>query len=236
MSQTPDYLAQTLRDQLFWLAKKMPRGEELIVTEEGVKVRKNGEEHILEETPPKQPTEIDEYLGEFRIPRYDEKELPRIDGNEEEQLNTIMSKIQSPRNSKAFEYYYLLGKLIEEYPATMKRKIRQKCQQNYNKSGKIVNVAKRAVMLFDTIGLSYLPPQRLRLSKLREMTDSNFEKLMIGVRTIVAERLQTSLLVDDLLNDLTFPVSQELNADAGVMSPECEFDLNSLINNPENPE
>ncbi|CAJ0921139.1 9421_t:CDS:1, partial [Entrophospora sp. SA101] len=44
------------------------------------------------------------------------------------------------------------------------------------------------------------------------MTEGNFEKLMIGIRVIVAERLETSLLLDDLLRDFTFPVSQELNA------------------------
>ncbi|CAJ0876699.1 7438_t:CDS:2, partial [Entrophospora sp. SA101] len=166
----------------------------------------NGEEQTLEEAPLKQFTEIDEYLEEFRVPRFDERELPRIDGDEETQLNTILNKLKVTRNSNAFEYYYLLGKLIEEYPATMKKKIHQKCQHNYNKSGKIVSMAKRTVIL--------LPPQRLRLSTLREMTDGNFERLMIGIRAIVAERLQASFLWDDLLNDLTFPVSQELNAGA----------------------
>ncbi|CAJ0906536.1 6721_t:CDS:1, partial [Entrophospora sp. SA101] len=45
----------------------------------------------------------------------------------------------------------------------------------------------------------------LRLSTLREMTDGNFEKLMIGIRAIVAERLQASLLWNDILDNLTFP-------------------------------
>src|SRR5690348_13112513 len=66
-----------------------------------------------------------------------------------------------------------------------------------------------------------------RFPDVREMTDGDFEKLMVGIRAIVAERLQASLLWDDLLNDFTFPVSQELNTDAEVMSPECELDLNS---------
>ncbi|CAJ0862244.1 11408_t:CDS:1, partial [Entrophospora sp. SA101] len=214
---------------------KMPGGEELIIADGRVKIRKNGEEQILEETSPKPPTEVDEYLDEFRIIKTDEKVLPRIDGDEDNQLTTILGKLKVIRNSNAFEYYYLLGKLIEEYPATMKKKIHQRCQHNYNRSGKIVRMAKRTVMLFNTIGLSYLPPQRLRLSTLREMTDGNFEKLMIGIRAIVAERLQASLLWNDILDNLTFPVSQELNAGAEVMSPECELDLNSLINNPENP-
>ncbi|CAJ0649711.1 621_t:CDS:2 [Entrophospora sp. SA101] len=214
MSQTPTYLTQTLLTQLLQLAKKMPGGEELIIADRRVKIRKNGEEQILEETSPKPPTEVDEYLDEFRIIKTDEKVLPNINGDEDNQLTTILGKLKVIRNSNAFEYYYLLGKLIEEYPATMKKKIHQKCKHNYNKSGKIVRMAKRTVMLFNTIGLSYLPPQRLHLSTLREMTDGNFEKLMIGIRAIVAERLQTSLLWDDILNNLTFSVSQELNAGA----------------------
>ncbi|CAJ0648620.1 9465_t:CDS:2, partial [Entrophospora sp. SA101] len=146
--------------------------------------RKDGEEQILEETSLKPPTEIDEYLDEFRIIRTDEKVLPKIDGDEDNQLTTILEENSS------------------------------KCQHNYNKSGKIVRMAKGTVILFNTIRLSYLPPQRLRLSTLREMTDGNFERLMIGIRAIVAEWLQASLLWDDILNDLTFPVSQELNAGA----------------------
>ncbi|CAJ0645784.1 5928_t:CDS:2 [Entrophospora sp. SA101] len=188
MSQTPTYLTQTLLTQLLQLAKKMPGGEELIIAAGRVKIRKDGEEQILEETSPKPPTEIDEYLDEFRIIRTDEKVLPKINGDEDNQLTIILGKLKVIRNSNAFEYYYLLGKLIEEYPATMKKEIHQKCQYNYNKSGKIVKMAKRTVMLFNTIGLSYLPPQRLRLSTLREMMDGNFEKLMIGIRAIVAER------------------------------------------------
>ncbi|CAH1769704.1 1558_t:CDS:2, partial [Entrophospora sp. SA101] len=223
MSQTPTYLTQTLLTQLLQLAKKMPGGEELIVADGRVKIRKDGEEQFLEETSPKPPTEVDEYLDEFRIIRTDEKVLPKIDGDEDNQLTTILGKLKVTRNSNAFEYYYLLGKLIEEYPATMKKKIHQKCQYNYNKSGKIVRMAKRTVMLFNTIGLSYLPPQRLRLSTLWEMMDGNFEKLMIGIRAIVAEWLQASLLWDDILNDLTFPASQELNAGAEKMQKELSY-------------
>ncbi|CAJ0641753.1 13051_t:CDS:1 [Entrophospora sp. SA101] len=155
MSQTPTYLTQTLLTQLLQLAKKMPGGEELIIADGRVKIRKNGEEQILEETSPKPPTEVDEYLDEFRIIKTDEKVLPNINGDEDNQLTTILGKLKVIRNSNAFEYYYLLGKLIEEYPATMKKKIHQKSQHNYNKSGKIIRMAKRTVMLFNTIGLSY---------------------------------------------------------------------------------
>ncbi|CAH1767960.1 11508_t:CDS:2, partial [Entrophospora sp. SA101] len=146
----------------------MPGGEELIIADRRVKIRKNGEEQFLEETSPKPPTEIDEYLDEFRIIKTDEKVLPNINGDEDNQLTTILGKLKVIRNSNAFEYYYLLGKLIEEYPATMKKKIHQKSQHNYNKR----------------------------------------------IRAIVAERLQTSLLWDDILNNLTFSISQELNAGA----------------------
>lgn len=236
MSQTPTYLTQTLLTQLLQLAKKMPEGEELIVADGRVKTRKDGEEQFLEEVSPRPPTEIEEYLDEFRIIRIEEKVLPILDGDEDNQLTIIMNKLKIVRNRDAFEYYYLLGKLIEDYPATIKKKIYQKCQRNYNTSGKMIRTAKRTVTLFNTIGLSYLPPQKLRLSTLREMTEKNFERLMVGIRAIVAERLQASLLWDEILNDLTFPVSQELNADAEVMSPECELDLNSLFDNPENPE
>ncbi|CAJ0637597.1 6971_t:CDS:2 [Entrophospora sp. SA101] len=119
--QTPTYLTQTLPTQLLQLVKKMPGGEELIVTDEGVKIRKDGEEQILEETSPKPPTEIDEYLDEFRILRTDEKVLPKIDGDEDKQLTTILGKLKVTRHNNTFEYYYLLGKLIEEYPATKKK-------------------------------------------------------------------------------------------------------------------
>jgi hypothetical protein len=68
------------------------------------------------------------------------------------------------------------------------------------------------------------------------MTVDNFEKLMTGVRAIKAERLETSALLDEILRDFPVPVSQELNLGEEVMSPECEFDLNSLINNPGTPQ
>ncbi|CAH1765555.1 1542_t:CDS:2 [Entrophospora sp. SA101] len=115
-------------------------------------------------------------VSEEGVPRDDEKELPKIDGDEEKQLTTILSKLKVTRNNTTFEYYYLLGRLIEEYPATIRKKIHQKCHCNYNKSGKLVNLAKKTVVLFNTVGLSYLSLQKLRPRNLLEMTDGNFEK------------------------------------------------------------
>ncbi|CAJ0634397.1 5943_t:CDS:2 [Entrophospora sp. SA101] len=77
----------------------MPGGEELIIADGRVKIRKNGEEQILEETSPKPPTEVDEYLDEFRIIKTDEKVLPRIDGDEDNQLTTILGKLKVIRNN-----------------------------------------------------------------------------------------------------------------------------------------
>lgn len=56
------------------------------------------------------------------------------------------------------------------------------------------------------------------------MTEGNFERLMMGIREIVAERVDTPPFLDDLFRDFTFPISQELNAGAVVMSLECEFE------------
>ena len=234
MEQSPNYFNQTLEVQLAQLIQRMPREEKVIITNEGVEVKKNGRKHKIRLTSLQQSTEIDEYLEEFRIPRSNEVELPTVVGDEDTKLKTIMDSLKDTKNSITFEYYYLLGKLIEDYPATMGKKIRQKSKSD-NIGAKLINLAKKTAKLFDTIGLSYLSIRKPSPRALRNMKGGEFDQLMAGVRAITAERLD-SLLLDNLINELTVPVvSQELNSDAGVVLPEHELDLNSLFDNPENP-
>jgi hypothetical protein len=122
-----------------------------------------------------------------------------------------MGKLERSRNNTTFEYYYLLGKLLKEYPATVKRLIHQENPRKLSANTKLLNLAQKTEILFDTVGLSYLSLQKLRPRNLREMTKEKFENLMEGIRDIVAARVDTPLLLNDLLGDLTFPISQELN-------------------------
>jgi len=229
MEQSPNYFNQTLEVQLAQLIQRMPRGEKVIITDEGVEVKKDGRKHKIRLTSLQQSTEIDEYLEEFRRPRSNEVELPTVIGDEDTKLKTIMDSL---KNSTTFEYYYLLGKLIEDYPTTMGEKIRRRSKSN-NIGAKLINLAKKTAKLFDTIGLSYLSIRKPSPRALRNLKGGEFDQLMAGVRAIVAERLETSALIDEILRDSV--VSQELNSDAGVVLPEHELDLNSLFNNPENP-
>jgi len=233
MEQSPNYFNQTLEVQLAQLIQRIPRGEKVIITDEGVEVKRDGRKRKIQLTSLRQSTEIDEYLEEFRIPRSNKVELPTVIGDEDTKLKTIMKSLKDTKNSTTFEYYYLLGKLIEDYPMTMKEKIHQKSKSK-NISTKLINLAQKTVKLFDTIGLSYLSIRKLSPRTLQIMKGEDFDKLMAGVRAIVAERLDL-LLLDNLFDELAVPVSQELNIDAGVVSPEHELDLNSLFNNPENP-
>jgi len=233
MEQSPNYFNQTLEVQLAQLIQRMPREEKVIITNEGVEVKRDGRKRKIQLTSLRQSTEIDEYLEEFRIPRSNQVELPTIIGDEDTKLKTIMKSLKDTKNSTTFEYYYLLGKLIEDYPTTMGEKIRRRSKSN-NIGAKLINLAKKTAKLFDTIGLSYLSIRKPSPRALRNLKGGEFDQLMAGVRAIVAERLD-SLLLDNLFDELAVPVSQELNIDAGVMSPEHELDLNSLINNPENP-
>ena len=236
MSQTPTYFTPSLEEQLAQLRKRMPEGEELIISKRGIKLKKNGEEQPLQVTSQRQPTDIDEYLDEFRMRKEGEVELPRITGTKEEQVRTIMAKLGRSRNNTTFKYYYLLGKLLKNYPVAVRKLVHQENPRKQSANTKLLNLAQKTEILFDTVGLSYLSLQKLRPRNLREMTKEKFESLMEGIREIVATRVDTSSLLNDLIGDLTFPISQELNVGAGVMSPECEIDLNSLIYNPIIPE
>ena len=218
------------------LAKKLSSGEEYTITEHGIKLQKNGREQTIQVTLQQDPTRIEEYLEEFRTPR-NGVELPEIEGNEKDQSKVILTKLRTKKNNKTFKYYYLLGKLLKEYPTTVKKEIRREYENDTNKSQKLINLVRKTATLFEVIGTSYLTIQKLHPSNLRKMKEETFDKLMAGVRSIAATRLDaSSSLLDELLGDFTFPVSQELNADAGVMLPGFEFDLNSLIDNPEIPE
>jgi hypothetical protein len=232
MNRTPTYLTVALKEQLAQLIKRMPDGEEIIVSNQGIKWKKNGEEQDLRVTSRRQPTDIDEYLDEFRNHRGGEVELPRVLGNQEEQVKILVKRLRSSRSSATFEYHYLLGKLLKDYPTTVGGLVLRECQHNSNISGKIIKLAKRTEEMLGTAGLSYLSLQKLRPRHLRDMSKEKFERLMVGIREIV----DTSSFLDSLLGDLTFPVSQELNVGAEVMSPEYELDLNSLINDPIIPE
>jgi len=236
MSEIPAYLTQTFQTQFLQLIQKMPAGEEFKISSAGVKFIKNGVEQELQLTSLRYSIEIEGYLDEFRVIRNDEVKLPKITGSPEQQCDTIMDKLELTINKKTFKYYYLLGRLLKEHPGTIGDKIRQRCKLGRNQSTKVINLAKKTEELFNTVGLSYLSLRKLRPRILREMSVKNFEDLMTGVRAIVAERLETSALLDEILRDLPVPISQELNLDEEVMSPECEFDLNLLINNPGTPQ
>ena len=47
MNSTPTYLTVALREQLAQLIKRMPDGEELIVSKQGIRWKKNGEEQVI---------------------------------------------------------------------------------------------------------------------------------------------------------------------------------------------
>jgi hypothetical protein len=236
MSRTPTYFTPSLEEQLAQLMKRMPYGEEVVISKQGIKLKKDGEERQLRVTSQRQPTDIDEYLNEFRMRREGNVELPKITGTKEDQVRTIMTKLERSRNNTTFEYYYLLGKLLKDYPVAVRKLVHQENPRKQSANTKLLNLAQKTEILFDTVGLSYLSLQKLRPRNLREMTKEKFESLMEGIREIVATRVETSSLLYDLIGDLTFPISQELNVGTGIVSPECEIDLNSQIYNPIIPE
>src|SRR6185369_8088068 len=110
MNQIPTYFTVALKEQLAQLIKKMPDGEELIVSKQGIKWKKNGEEQEIHVTSRRQLTDIDKYLDEFRNHIGGEVELPRVLGNKEEQVSILVTKLRSSRSNATFEYHYLLGK------------------------------------------------------------------------------------------------------------------------------
>lgn len=236
MSQTPIYFTKILEEQLAQLAEKIPAGEEVIVSQRRIKLRKNNQEEDLQITSRQHSPEIEEYLAEFRTPM-DEIELPEVEGTAKERSKMILIKLRSRKNNRTFEYYYLLGKLLKEYPTIVKKEIHKEYEYDRNKSQKLINLIRKTATLFDAVGTSYLKVKKLHPTKLRKMKEEIFDELMTRIGSIVATRLNaSSLLLDELLGDLNFPVSQELNANAGVMLPEFEFDPNSTINDPEIPE
>ena len=56
MNQTPTYLTVAFKEQLAQLIKRMPDGEELIVSKQGIRWKKNGEEQEIHVTSRRQLT------------------------------------------------------------------------------------------------------------------------------------------------------------------------------------
>ncbi|CAJ0830821.1 11131_t:CDS:2 [Entrophospora sp. SA101] len=76
-----------------------------------------------------------------------------------------------------------------------------------NVEDKLVRLAKRTVILFDIVGLSYLSLRRLTPRTLQNLSNEKFEGLISGAREIVAERLAPPTLLEALLGDFTLPNS-----------------------------
>jgi len=231
MSQTPAYFTKLIEEQIALLAERIPIGEKIIISHQEVKLQKNDQEERLQIT---SQQEIKGYLEEFRAPMR-EIELPIINGDEKEQSREILRQLKT--KNKTFEYYYLLGKLLKDYPKTVKKEIQRSFGNNQNKTQKLTNLIRKTETLFSTIGVFYMTTTKLTPIGLRKMKDEKFDGLMEGVKSIVTRRQEASLLVlDDILEEYNFSISRELNADAGVMLPGLEFDPNLTFDDPEIPE
>ncbi|CAH1770496.1 13171_t:CDS:1, partial [Entrophospora sp. SA101] len=149
------------------------------------------------------------YLDEFREWRDDKIELPTIEGSTEAQVGVILAKLKFPKN-RTFENYYILGKLINEYPSTVRKSINKKLSKP-NVEDKLVRLAKWTAILFDIVGLSYLSLRKLTPHTLWDLSNEKFKELTMGAREIIAERLTPPDLLEVLLGDFTLPVLQELN-------------------------
>lgn len=236
MSETPNYFTKLIKEQLVLLAERIPNEEEeIIISRRRIRLRKNNRERDLELSSPPNDDKIEEYMAEFRGP-IREVTLPTVEGDEMERTKKILKKLKLQVHHRAFEYHYLLGKLLRDYPTIVKPEITK--EYGRFQGLKLMNMLQKTVTLFDAIGISYMTIKKLTPSKLEKMNQKTFDKLMTRVSTLVAERrVASSLAIEDILADYdSFDVSQELNTGAGVMLPEFEFDPNSTINDPEFPE
>ncbi|CAH1763768.1 15404_t:CDS:2 [Entrophospora sp. SA101] len=172
----------------------MPEEDEVTIRNGGGIKNKWGRQ-ALRLTSPQRSSGIEEYLDEFREWRDDKVELPTIEGSTEAQVGVILAKLKFPKN-RTFENYYVLGKLINEYPSTVRKSINWIMSKS-NVEDKRVRLTKRTVILFDIVGLSYLSLRRLTPRTLQNLSNEKFEELISGAREIVAERLAPPNLLEE---------------------------------------
>ncbi|CAH1759787.1 3869_t:CDS:2 [Entrophospora sp. SA101] len=196
---------------LFW-AKLLPN--------QGIKYKKRSQEQDSVTTLASQKRKAEDYLEEFRIWRYETVKLPEIQGSVEERLNDLVDKLINRKYNVAFEYYYVLGKLLLESPSTYKARIVQRLDQF--KGIRMANIVRRTHTLFRVVGLSYLTIKKSTPTTLGKFTDKDFEEFISRLRMIMMENLEQQLLLDSAIEE-TVPISTELNVEKHMNSEETIF-------------
>ncbi|CAJ0645837.1 7525_t:CDS:2 [Entrophospora sp. SA101] len=116
----------------------------------------------------------------------------------EQQIQKLIERMPEKDENRTFENYYILGKLINEYPSTVRKSINKKLSKP-NVEDKLVRLAKWTAILFDIVGLSYLSLRKLTPHTLWDLSNEKFKELTMGAREIIAERLTPPDLLEVLL-------------------------------------